>query len=261
MIQPGCRRRALSSAVAVWFLIPCLTQATEWNAVVLESIRKMPKGGGYAVTSEAGQKFRSSVTLDQGRLSVRAGSAVPSYCSSATYLLLLEVINQAVRSGAVKLDAGALTALAPRALADGHGIWGRWNANGPGAAMLFKELRVGENFTSIDAAKPGDFLKIFWNDAVGKKERGHLVVFLGVENREDGQWVRFWSSNKPDGYGEKAVHSSKISRMLFSRLTDPSGFANAASIAKAQPYLAGLLEVESSFKEACDQVNASKYPR
>jgi hypothetical protein len=234
--------------------------AEDWNAVVLSAIRKMPAGGGYAVTSDAGRRFRGAVKPANGRLVVTAKSAVPSYCSSATYLLLLEVVNESARRGAVQLDDACITAWLPDTLPDGHGIWGRWNANGPGAAMLFDELGVGENFTSADAARSGDFLKIFWNDAVGKKERGHLVVYLGTEERTDGKWIRFWSSNKPDGYGEKAVHESKIARMLFSRLTNPAGFANAAKLPTKQPYLAGLLETESSFREACSKVNATELP-
>ncbi|MFY8215458.1 MAG: hypothetical protein ACOVMP_02525 [Chthoniobacterales bacterium] len=232
----------------------------DWNPVVHAEIRKMPHGGGYAVTSEASRRFREAVSTKGSRLVVDAKSAMPSYCSSATYLLLLEVLSEAVRTGALKLDASSTAALMPGPLADGHGVWGRWNANGPGAAMLFDELRAGENFTSLAAAKPGDFLKIFWNDAVGKLERGHLVVYLGVENREDGQWIRFWSSNKPDGYGEKAVHSSKIAHMIFSRLTNPAAFSKVAQLPEIEPYLSRLLQVESSFREACAKVNASELP-
>jgi len=239
---------------------PSLVLGADWNPVVLAEIRKMPHGGGYAVTSEASRRFREAVSTKGSRLVVDAKSAMPSYCSSATYLLLLEVLNEAVRSGALELDASSTNELVPGPLADGHGVWGRWNANGPGAAMLFHELRAGENFTSLAAAKPGDFLKIFWNDAVGKSERGHLVVYLGVENREDGQWIRFWSSNKPDGYGEKAVHSSKIAHMLFSRLTNPAAFSKVAQLPKIEPYLSQLLAVESSFREACAKVNASELP-
>jgi hypothetical protein len=239
---------------------PSLVFGGDWNPVVLAEIRKMPHGGGYAVTSEAGRRFREAVTTKGTRLVVDAKTAVPSYCSSATYLLLLEVLNEAARTDALTLGASSTAALMPRPLADGHGVWGRWNANGPGAAMLFHELRAGENFTSLAAAKPGDFLKIFWNDAVGELERGHLVVYLGTDNREDGQWIRFWSSNKPDGYGEKAVHSSKIARMIFSRLTNPAAFSKVAQLPKIEPYLSQLLEVESSFREACAKVNATELP-
>jgi hypothetical protein len=32
---------------------------------------------------------------------------------------------------------------------DGEGIWGRWNANGPGTARLFHEMNLGENFERV----------------------------------------------------------------------------------------------------------------
>ena len=68
---------------------------------------------------------------------------------------------------------------------DGEGIWGRWNANGPGTARLFHELGLGSNFDNFDQAKPGDFMKIFWSRQVGKSEHGHSTIFLGMENRSD----------------------------------------------------------------------------
>jgi hypothetical protein len=74
-------------------------------------------------------------------------------------------------------------------LPDGESLWGRWNANGPGTARLFYELGLGRNFTSFSAARPGDFLKIFWTDAVGKNENGHSVIFLGLERWTE--WKRF----------------------------------------------------------------------
>lgn len=237
-----------------------VSAAPDWNAVILANIRKMPTGGGYATTSEASSAFRASCKPRAGGIQVDAETAKPSYCSSATYLLLLRVLDDAVQKGAIQLDPSAIEALLPAALPDGHGVWGRWNANGPGTAGLFSELNLGPNFTDIAAAKPGDFLKIFWTDAVGMKERGHLVVFLGKEVRPDGTWIRFWSSNKPGGYGEKAVHESKIARMIFSRLTHPERFARAARLPKVDPYLSTLTKVESSFREAVQKTGATPTP-
>ena len=34
-------------------------------------------------------------------------------------------------------------------------------------------------------------MKIFWTDAVGKKENGHSVVFLGIETVDGVEMVRF----------------------------------------------------------------------
>jgi hypothetical protein len=133
---------------------------------------------------------------------------------------------------------------------DGVGIWGRWNANGPGTARLFHELGLGKNFTSWEQARPGDFMKIFWSTDVGKKERGHLVVFLGMETKDGVEHVRFWSSNKPGGYGEKSVPKSKVAAVIFSRLENPSNMQRAATMPKKDTYLASLLTHESSLSEA-----------
>ena len=142
---------------------------------------------------------------------------------------------------------------------DGVGCWGMANANGPGLAVLIKRLEAGKNFyvkpkaecldfedyvKSWDQVKPGDFVKIFWNEYIGcdnsKKlyERGHMVVFLGKEILEDGKLkIKYFSSNgsgakyQPDkGYGEQIVEAEKIYRAVATRITKPENFDNAKSI-------------------------------
>ncbi len=85
-------------------------------------------------------------------------------------------------------------------------------------ARLFYELGLGRNFTDIREARPGDFLKVFWTDAVGQNERGHSVIYLGTEIVDGQEMVKYWSSNKPDGMGTRSVSRKKIAWMLFSRL-------------------------------------------
>ena len=126
----------------------------------------------------------------------------------------------------------------------------RWNADGPGTARLFHELRLGRNFDNMDQAKPGDFMKIFWSRAVGRNEHGHSTIFLGMENRPDGQYVRYWSSNIPSGYGEKSVPRSKIAYALFSRFETPANLARISSAPFVDTYLASLLRSRSSISEA-----------
>ncbi len=222
--------------------------AADWNAAVLEAVQSMPKGGGFSATSEASARLRDAAQADGAELRVRPALAPPSYCSAATYLVLLKVLERAQAAGTLQLDGKVL---APSMQRDGEGVWGRWNANGPGTARLFYELGIGKNFTDWNEAKPGDFLKIFWRDAVGSNEFGHLVVYLGTESRDGVEYVRFWSSNKPEGFSEKSVPKSKIARALFSRLEHPDRLASASSLPKVDTYLASLLERKSSFAEAC----------
>jgi hypothetical protein len=230
-----------------------LARASDFNALVLEQIRTMPDGGGYATTREAHGALNSSVQPDAGSVSIQAAKACPSYCSGATYLVFLKTLQAAEKKGLMQPLGSVWASLAPKSSPDGVGIWGRWNANGPGASRLFHELQLGRNFTSYAEARPGDFMKIFWIDAVGKKERGHLVVFLGEEEKDGEPHVRFWSSNKPHGYGEKSVAKTKIARAIFSRLEAPSNIRNIPSIPKKDEYLASLLTHESSFAEALQQ--------
>ena len=152
--------------------------------------------------------------------------------------------------GELRLDYTTLEQLIIRDQRDGEGIWGRWNANGPGTARLFHELGLGQNFDDFNRAKPGDFMKIFWSRQVGKSEHGHSTIFLGTENHFGVQYVRYWSSNIPSGYGEKSVPRSKIAYAIFSRLETPANLARISTAPSVDSYLASLLRTRSSIAEA-----------
>jgi len=237
------------------FLVFLLTatlaaQADNFNDVVLQQIRTMPQGGGYATTSSAHEALTSAACIDAGNVRIQAARAVPSYCSGATYLVFLKTLGELQRRGILRIDRSLWSELLPSRMADGEGVWGRWNANGPGTPRLFHELGLGRNFTSLEEARPGDFLKIFWTDAVGRNERGHSVIFLGREEKDGVESVRFWSSNKPSGYGEKSVPRAKIAKMIFSRLEEPANISRLPALPARDSYLAGLLNRDSSFREA-----------
>ena len=150
----------------------------------------MPIGGGYATTHSATQRLQAGTRMVSGRLLADAGETAPTYCSGATYLVFLKVIEELQARGNLQLDERTLGQLLIRGQADGQGVWGRWNANGPGTAMLFHELGLGPNFTSLSEARPGDFMKIFWTPEVGSEEHGHSVILLGFENRGGVDFVR-----------------------------------------------------------------------
>lgn len=230
----------------------CLTvtlRANDFNAIVLDQIQTMPSGGGYATTRAAHDALLESCVTSPAGIRIQASHAAPSYCSGATYLVFLKTLLVLQNRGAINIGAEAWKALLPARLADGVGIWGRWNANGPGTARLFHELRLGRNFTSYNDAQPGDFMKIFWNNSIGKNERGHSVVFLGLEKKDGVDHVRFWSSNKPNGYGEKSVPKSKVARALFSRLEYPTNLNQITTLPSRDKYLANMLTAESSMEE------------
>ncbi len=229
-------------------LTPQFTFAGDCNDVVLEQVRQMPKGGRYSVSHFAKIRLQSSAHFESGKFFIIP--AGPSFCSGATYLVFIRTIEALRERGQLSLDYATLERLIIRDQHDGEGVWGRWNANGPGTARLFHELQLGRNFDNIEQAKPGDFMKIFWSRQVGRNEHGHSTIFLGTENRPDGQYVRYWSSNVPSGYGEKSVPRSKVAYAIFSRLETPTNLARITSAPSVDTYLASLLRSRSSISEA-----------
>jgi hypothetical protein len=245
------KKTGLSIAAAVFAFTAQSSVSGDYNSLVLEQIKQMPQGGRYSVSHFAKICLERSTHFESGKFFILPSAASPSFCSGATYLVFIRAIEALRARGELHLDYSTLEQLIIRDQRDGEGIWGRWNANGPGTARLFHELGLGRNFDSFDQAKPGDFMKIFWSRQVGKNEHGHSTVFLGLENRLDGQYVRFWSSNIPSGYGERSVPRSKIAYAIFSRLETPANLARIDSAPFVDTYLASLLRSRSSITEAC----------
>src|SRR5437879_10156876 len=215
--------------------------AEDYNGLILEQIKQMPQGGHYSVSRFANIRLQSSAHFESGKFFILPSSASPSFCSGATYLVFIRAIEALRARGELHLDFATLEQLIIRDQHDGEGIWGRWNANGPGTARLFHELGLGRNFGNFNEARPGDFMKIFWSREVGRSEHGHSTIFLGMENRLGMEYVRYWSSNIPSGYGEQSVPSHNISSAIFARLEPPADLSRIASDAVAGPYLASFL--------------------
>ncbi len=224
--------------------------AATYNSLVLDQVHKMPSGGKYSVSHVAKIKLQSAAHFESGKFFVIPTKPYVSFCSGATYLVFIKTIEQLRDSGQLKLDYATLNQLIIRDQHDGEGVWGRWNANGPGTARLFYELGLGRNFTDFSEAQPGDFMKIFWNNNVGRRESGHSVIFLGISRHPDGEYVRFWSSNMGMGYGEKEVPRAKIANVIFSRLETPENLVRINNAPSTDSYLGSLLRKQSNFAEA-----------
>jgi hypothetical protein len=223
--------------------------AATYNSLILDQVNKMPSGGKYSVSHVAKIKLQSAAHFESGKFFVIPTKPYVSFCSGATYLVFIKTIEQLRDSGQLKLDYATLNQLIIRDQHDGEGVWGRWNANGPGTARLFYELGLGRNFTDFSEAQPGDFMKIFWNNNVGKRESGHSVIFLGTSQHPDGEYVRFWSSNIGMGYGEKEVPRTKIANVIFSRLETPANLVRINNAPVTDSYLGSLLRKSSNFAE------------
>jgi hypothetical protein len=231
------------------------------NRVILEVIAKMPTGGDYRASSESIQKLESAIKKVGDRLSVDPTFAKPSFCSSATYLVFVSALTELCNGGQIRFNPAVAEKLLVTGQPDGVGVWGRWNANGPGTARLFAELHLGHNFSSIQEAQPGDFLKIFWNDQIGFKEFGHSVVYLRHGLNSQGiEVVKYWSSNKKGGYGLAEVPRSKIKGMLFSRLDSPGRINEIGAGLKPDQYLASMLVRSSTPEEMKEMVGIPASP-
>src|SRR5437764_349302 len=238
----------------IWLFFAALiaenASAANYNSLVLEQMRKMPTGGKYSVSHFAKIKLQSAAHFESGKFFVIPTKPYVSFCSGATYLVFIKAIEELRDRGQLQLDFATLNQLIIRDQHDGEGVWGRWNANGPGTARLFYELGLGRNFTDFSQAQPGDFMKIFWNSNVGRRESGHSVIFLGTVQRAGGEYVRFWSSNIGMGYGEKEVPRAKITNVIFSRLETPANLVRINNAPITDSYLGSLLRKKSNIAEA-----------
>lgn len=213
------------------------------NSEILSSIQSMPTGRGYEASQDAVDRLAASVSLQKGTFKQDLNKAGPTFCSGATYLVLLRTIE---RLGYTKtLSEKSLARLANLGVQDGEEVFGRWNANGPGTAKLFADLNCGINFTSYADARPGDFFKMWWTEAIGAKERGHLVVYVS----QTPTTITYWSANQPNGYGQKTVAKSKIKHHLFSRLSAPKNLRNISKLSANDPFLAAMLHRDFTWRE------------
>ena len=225
---------------------PPLAVDSAWvNDRILAAIEKMPIGGGYAVTSSASKALGSAIGLDEsGNLSIKAAMAKPSFCSGAVYLVMLIALKpeiDGIKDPEVRRTL--IRTLDVTGQPDGKGIWGRWNSNGPCMAVTFAESGLGRSFWGYKSAAPGDFLKLWWTEAIGRDESGHSVVFLGfkkAENGEDG--IEIWSANKPEGYGKKVIPLSKIKHAQVSRFEHPNKVVGLLRLSEKNDYLASMLK-------------------
>src|SRR5438067_7971712 len=122
--------------------------ATDINSLILEQMGKMPSGGKYSVSHVAKIKLQSAAHFESGKFFVIPTKPYVSFCSGATYLVFIKTIEALRETGDLKLDFATLNQLIIRDQHDGEGVWGRWNANGPGTARLFYELGRSEEHTS-----------------------------------------------------------------------------------------------------------------
>ena len=182
-----------------------------WQRAMLAAIDSFPERGGYYTGSKPNELFAKTtwrglhdayqMTARDERPHFEPQLAQPSFCSSATYGVLIKALLIWDTKHKIKREAwvnmkprvGFADEFNPDGLGqdDGVGFWGRANANGPGLGVLVHELGAGYSFTAYRGAKsernretpderymtddewcalevwnravPGDMMKIFWN--------------------------------------------------------------------------------------------------
>ena len=182
-----------------------------WQRAMLAAIDSFPERGGYYTGSRPNELFVKTtwrglheayrMTAADERPRFDPMLAQPSFCSSATYGVLIKALLIWDTKHRIKRDAwinmkprvGIADEFNPDGVGqdDGVGFWGRANANGPGLGVLVHELGAGYSFTAYRGAKsernretpgeryltndewcaldiwqraiPGDLMKIFWN--------------------------------------------------------------------------------------------------
>jgi hypothetical protein len=227
-------------------------RASDLNHLVLEAVGEMPRQGGYVLTAASPRNLRAAFAWDEAleELGFEPAKAIPSYCTTATYAVFYRALQKFWAQSGSRAQRETLELLVPALEADGVRIWGRWNSNGPGTAKLFTDTGLGRNFDDLRLARPGDFLKIFWNAHVGKRERGHTVIYLGHFVRGGVEMIRFWGSNaSTNGYGVKEIPRKDAVRMLFSRLERPENLDELLRLPVRDEFLASMLSRESNWRE------------
>lgn len=197
---------------------------SSWQQCMLDAVKSFPERGGYYTGGRPNATF-AKTTMQGLHDAYRMGpqdvrpefdpmEARPSFCSSATYAVLIKALLIWDERGVISREAwvnmkpyvGIKDLLNPEGIGqdDGVGFWGRANANGPGLGVLVAELGAGYNFTAYRGAKtqrnketlterymtdsewcnqevwrraqPGDLMKIFWNRNESRgKDSGAII--------------------------------------------------------------------------------------
>ena len=255
----------------------------DYNKMILEIIVSLPTGGGYEVRGSRVALPVISVHQLGARLGLHVRDGHPSHCTSAAYALYMHLVARLHNSGQINLSVEQIRSLqAVKArpdgtpMQDGQGPFWIFNANGAGAAAFLKHTGTGISFRddALVHARPGDFLKIFWNENVGieyfknggvnrrKSERGHQVVFTDHKVIAGTEMICFWGSQKQgrtkrrkrrevryfpaqpngkvhNGYGEVCRPRGDIKHMIFSRIVCMENLASGLEAMRAKANVSG----------------------
>ena len=242
-------------AGGAWQPTPRAAQTAPLAPYILSALRSMPVGGGYAADRAAELRLaQHGITWQGSALRISPTGASPTFCSAACYMVLLRALQQWEQNHPpLPREVWHSLRVEPQH-ADGYLSWGRANANGPGFAKWVRDLGAGYNFTALHHARPGDFLKFFHTPHIGARERGHLVIYLGTTQRAGQTYIRYWSANKPDGYGERTTPLTALHHLIFTRITHPYRLTQAPHLPPRDPWLNSLLTHPTTWPQTLKQI-------
>jgi hypothetical protein len=187
----------------------------KYNAQVMKAVHSMPEGLGYKATDDRIDAITSAINTSTGQIQVDATKAGASFCSGGTYMVFLKVVGAEQSARRLKLSSRAMDEIKVKSKAeepDGTGVWGSWNADGPGTSALFKELNLGTNFSDASQAKPGVKSLCFWSS--------NTTNDLAAPG----------DAKKIGGWGLKCVPQTSVYRAVFSRLENLDNLNNAPEL-------------------------------
>jgi hypothetical protein len=225
-------------------------RGVDYNRMILDIVHNLPKGGGYD-RDHPELPVVGGLELG-GRWEILVRHGHPSHCTSATYSVYAHLAVLLQSNSKINLNGDEIRSLEAATtmpdgthLVDGQGPFWIFNSNGAGTAALLHHTGTGFSFRddALAYARPGDFLKLFWNNHVGASESGHQVVYTGRRIIAGRDMVCFWGSQHQgkkvrsgrgaeplyysayedgkvyDGYGQVCRPRGDIMGMIFSRVT------------------------------------------
>ena len=193
---------------------------------LLAIARSMPEGGGYRF--QPAERASGSpvnprdphhdgttrdLSIGAHRFARTAGTG-ETYCCGVT----LEAFWRAWTAWAS--EHGHAAALPQGSEADHDTLVATWfcpTMGHAGAAAAVVEHGLGASVIP-EEARAGDLCQ-FWRSTDLERPSGHSVVFLGWEERPDGRWIRYWSSQPAtNGIGEHAERVGPGWTFAFARV-------------------------------------------
>jgi hypothetical protein len=216
--------------------------ATGFNLDVLRAVDAVQKtaldGGGYftGVRADPPESPIGYPLALFGR-PLLAPPRRTSYCSGASYAVLIEALNRIFGAKPPALTperAEAMRMQEPDGSRreDDVKFWGHWNADHLGDHFALVQYSGMGRVVAPKDARAGDFMNIHWKTGIS-----HSVVFLGwYVSKTEGPSMLIWSSQAAtNGMADKRVPLSLVAGVKIVRLSNPKALTTFKTDAPVTP--------------------------